>query len=381
MNGTQANIRDEVDAALNDAAQRYFRDRYSFEDRRRLPAATRRFCADSWRELAEMGWLGLAVPEDRGGFGLRLSSVALLAETGGRVLLNEPFISTGVVAAYLIAQLGTEQQRADIEPLVQGDLLYAVGLGSEVGLPSEAKDLTVGPNGISGKLVVVQDADIAQKALVRATDQHGVHAYIIDLAAPGVSKKAYRLADGRGAATLEFVNAPAAQLGCVPADQETVAIQQACCLGALTSAADSLGAMSVAFDTTLDYLKTRVQFGRPIGTNQALQFRAVDMFLLLAEARAVIASAVDTYDIDSASFARSVHAAKAIVGRAARSLAQEAVQLHGGIGMTEEHIVSHCLRRVIVNESLFGTPADHFEWFALQDTQAAYSRQPTEAMP
>ena len=380
MNVTQAYISDDVDVALNDAALRYFRERYSFEGRRRMPAVARRFSSSTWRELAEMGWLGLAVPEDQAGFGLRVSSLTLLAETGGRMLLNEPFISTGVVAAYLIARLGTPTQSADTESIVRGGILYAVALGGEAGLPSEARALRASNNRIDGKLVVVQDADIAQKLLVRATDLDGVHAYVIDSDAVGISKTNYRLTDGRGAATLEFVDVPAERLGCADTAEEALAIQEACCLGALASAADSLGAMHVAFEATLEYLKTRVQFGRPIGTNQALQFRAVDMFLSLAEARAVISAAVDAHEVDPASFARSVHAAKAIIGPAARRLAQEAVQLHGGIGMTEEHVVSHCLRRVIVNESRFGTPADHFEAYANRDTHVDYDRLLTGAM-
>ena len=135
-------------------------------------------------------------------------------------------------------------------------------------------------------------------------------------------------------------------------------------IGALATAADSLGVMSLAVYVTVEYLKTRVQFGRPIGTNQALQYRAVDMHMLVREARSAVAAAIHAGSVETPVFHHYVHAAKAIIDAGARTVAHGAIQLHGGIGMADEHVAGQCLRRLIVNEQLFGQRDDHLDLFS-----------------
>lgn len=340
---------DETDAALDDAARRYTAERYRFDVRQRLSGAERRFSTAVWKDLADMGWLGVATPEEAGGLGLRVGSICLLAEAAGRALLTEPLTSAGVVAPYLLARGGDAVQRDALLPRLQaGELRIACLL--------EAASVRVEAGRLHGRQQVVVDADIADRLLVCSGD--GL--WLLDANAAGVTRQPYPLLDGRGAATLTFEGAEATRIASVGLAD----MQYALWLAALATAADSHGAMSAAFDLTLDYLKTRRQFGNPLGTYQALQHRAVDMYVALGESRAVLDQAIASLQAGAPDAARDVHAAKALIGESARRVTQEAVQLHGGIGVTDEYAASHYLRRARVNEQLWGSADQHFMAFA-----------------
>ncbi|CAN5654175.1 acyl-CoA dehydrogenase [soil metagenome] len=342
---------DETDAALDDAARRYTAERYRFESRQRLPADERRFSPAVWKDLGDMGWLAVSTPEDLGGLGLRVASICLLAEAAGRALINEPFIGSGVLAPYLIARHASAQQRdASLPGLLAGRERVACLLDENV--------VRVNDGRLHGTQAVLADADIADHLLVVAGDA----LWWLAADAPGVTRKTFPLLDGRGAATVAFDGAAATRLG----DDASAArgIQVALQLAALAIASDAHGAMSAAFELTLDYLKTRRQFGTPLGTYQALQHRAVDMYVALGESRAVLDQAIESLQNGSPEAARDVHAAKSLVCESARRVTQEAVQLHGGIGITEEYAASHYLRRARVDEQLWGSAERHFIAFA-----------------
>ena len=347
---------DDTDAALADAAARYLGERYRFDTRQRLDAAAHRFSPACWRDLADMGWFSVATPEAAGGLGLRLSSICLLAEAAGRSLLTEPFVSAGVVAPFIVAQHGSAAQRDLLLPAIHGGekrVVPVLGQGDAAGLREEA-------GALHGRQAVAIDLDIADLLLVRTGDDPARATFwIVDPQAAGCRLARYPLLDGRGAATLELEGAPAVRLGEGAGDARA-----ALRLGALATAADSLGAMSAAFELTLDYLKTRRQFGAPLGTYQALQHRAVDMHIALGECRALLEQAVASLQAGAPQAARDVHAAKSVIGEAARRVTQEAIQLHGGIGVTEEYAASHYLRRARVNEQLYGSAEQHFQAFA-----------------
>lgn len=340
---------DDIDAALHDTARRYTGERYDFATHQHLDTSRRRFSAGAWKDMAEMGWLALATPESCGGLGVRISSIALLAEEAGRALVNEPLLGTGMLAPFLIAHHGDATQRDALLPrLHAGELRMACVLGDS---RIDAKD-----GCLTGLQEVVPDADIADQLIVEVAGA----LWLVDATTPGVDRHAYPLLDGRGAATLRFDAAPAIRLG----NEDNADFSAARRIAALATAADSLGAMQAAFDLTLDYLKTRRQFGVPLGTHQVLQHRAVDMYLRLGESRAVVEQAVASMQSGTPEAARDAHAAKSFVCESARLALQEAVQLHGGIGITEEYAVSHYLRRVRVNEQLHGSAEAHLLAFA-----------------
>lgn len=335
---------DEVDAALGDAAERYRRSRYAFEQRQRMAAGTRRFDAAAWAEMAEMGWLGVASDEADGGLGRRMGSIALLARHAGAAGINEPLLST-FAAAEALRLHATAQQRARwIPPLIEGRLRVACAFDAEG---------TVRAGRLAGRAEVVPDADLADLLLARI---HG-RWYAVPATAAGLQRTAYPLMDGRGAATLVFGDCEAEALADGNAPGPAL-------VAGFAAAADALGAMEAAFELTLDYAKTRQQFNAAIGSNQAVAHRMVDMYIRLEEARAVLAQATEALASGDPARDAEVHAAKAFIPPQGRLLAEEAVQLHGGIGITEEYAVSHCLRRILVDEQLFGSAREHLRRFA-----------------
>ena len=335
---------DEIDAALGDAALRYRRERYAFEQRQRMDAASRRFDAGAWAQMAEMGWLSVASDEADGGLGRRIGSIALLARHAGAAGINEPLLSTWIAAEVLRAHGSGAQRARWLEPLMAGGLRVACAFGA---------DARAADGVLTGRCEAVPDADIADLLLLQVQGRwHAVRA-----GAAGLQREACPLLDGRGAATLQLQACAAEAL---PVQAPDTPAQ----LAGLAAAADALGAMELAFELTLGYVKTREQFGAPIGQHQVVMHRTVDMYLRLMESQAVLAQAVEALASGEPARAAEVHAAKAFIPPQGRLLAQEAVQLHGGIGITEEYAVSHCLRRVLVDEQLFGRSAEHLQRFA-----------------
>ena len=343
---------DDTDAALVDAAQRYGSQRYAFEARQRLSPEQRRFDARAWQEMAEMGWLSVATREEDGGLGLRAGSIALLARAAGAAGINEPLVSTGFVAADVLRLHATPRQRAEWLPrLLEGRLRIACAFAEDAG------SVQIQGNRLQGRIEVVPDADIADLLLVQVAGTAGGRWHAVPADAGGLQRTAYPLMDGRGAATVQFDACEADPL-------EPASSNHSALVAALATAADALGAMEIAFALTLEYVKTRKQFGLAIGSHQVVAHRAVDMLMRLEECRAVLARATQALESGLEERAYEVHAAKAFVGPQARLLAQEAVQLHGGIGITEEYAVSHCLRRILVDEQLYGTARQHLRRFA-----------------
>ncbi|HMO44880.1 MAG TPA: acyl-CoA dehydrogenase family protein [Rubrivivax sp.] len=336
---------DEIDAALGEAALRYRRDHFAFERRQRLSAEARRFDAGVWAQMAGMGWLSVASDEADGGLGRRIGSIALLARHAGAAGINEPLLSAWV-AAELLRVHGAAAQRARwLAPLIAGGLRIACAFDAPLALQGSR---------LTGRCEVVPDADIADLLLLQVQGQW--HALAAD--APGLRRSRYPLLDGRAAATLELQDCVAEALQ-PAADGDTPRW-----LCGLVAAADALGAMDTAFDLTLDYIKTRQQFGRALADNQVVVHRCVDMFLRLKEAQAVLDQACEALASGDVTRVGEVCAAKAFIPPQGRLLAQEAVQLHGGIGITEEYALSHCLRRVLVDEQLFGATGAFLQRFA-----------------
>jgi alkylation response protein AidB-like acyl-CoA dehydrogenase len=344
-------LQDEIDAALGEAAERFGRDRYPLATRVHLSAAQRRFDGANWQAMAHMGWLGIASAEEDGGLGLRVGSVAALARVSGRWTMNEPFISTGVIAADVIRLHASAGQRSDWVPaLLEGRLRAACAFSQGAAAVTERHGR------LDGRCDVVPDADIADLLLVEVEGAAPPRWFAVDARAAGLTRTTHPLVDGRGAASLRFDACEAQPLPGVHSGHPAL-------LGAVAVVADSVGAMEAALALTLEHVKTRRQFGVTIGSHQVVSHRAVEMYIRLQESRAMLAAAVSALQAGSNDTARDVHAAKAFVGRQARLLAQDAVQLHGGLGMSEDCGASHCLRRTLVNEQLHGTTAQHLQRF------------------
>ncbi|GJD52210.1 Acryloyl-CoA reductase (NADH) [Methylobacterium crusticola] len=344
--------------ALVEGAARWLAGAYG-EERRRRTLANGAFDAAAWGEMAEFGWFGLAVPERHGGLGLSLGDLAALVRTVGAANLPEPVAAVAGVAAPLLAQAAGRSGAA-------AALLADVVAGSRIVTLAHAEpDQGYSRDAVRTRLVreatgwrlegakaAVEGGARPDAYLVTARAEDRAALVLVDAAAPGLAVSAYRALDGRALADLAFEAVRLPPWAFLPV--AGTAVEDALDRGAVLAMADAVGAMAVLLEDTLAHLRTRTQFGRPLGSFQALQHRAVDMAIALEEARAVVEAAAEAQACDPLERRRAVATAKVVGARAARRIAREAVQMHGGIGITEESRVSHLFRRLVVAESLYG---------------------------
>lgn len=312
---------------------------------------------DAWTELADLGWLLLPYPEAAGGLGLGAAGVSAVMQGHGRGLLPTPYLPFIVMAGGALARC---PRAADaLAAVMAGERRVAAGFA--VGRPAA---ITAEPDGAGWRLggtqphvLAVDEADAVLVA-ARPGAEGGTGLFLVGLDLPGVTVETYPLPDGRraGRVILDGVALPAADrlddgdAAALLGDVETATL--------LAAAADNLGAMQVLYEETLAYAKLRKQFGRPIGSFQSLQFRLVDMWIKLDEVRSLVASAAAAGDGPEA--AQLAVAAWIQSLWSGRSIGEEAIQLHGAIGMTEEHAAGRYVKRILVNELLFGAPERHF---------------------
>jgi alkylation response protein AidB-like acyl-CoA dehydrogenase len=331
--------------------------RYDPNARLRLLESDEGWSRDMWRRYAELGLLGLPFAEQYGGAGMGPDELAVVLECFGRALVLEPYLATVVLGGGLLAAAGTPEQQATILPRVaSGDTLLAFAC-SEPGSRWSLTDIsatatpTDGGWAVSGQKIAVLGGDAADHFVVTArTPDCDVGLFLVGAA--DARRDAYPMQDGLRGADVLFADAPAAALG-EPVDALS-AIESVLDVATAALCAEAVGAMDRMLWLTVEYLKTRVQFGKPIAVFQTLQHRAADMYVSLEQARsmALLARLALTSD-DVAERRKMVRAAKLQVDLAARHVGQEAVQLHGGIGMTMEYPVGHYLKRTTVIAKTF----------------------------
>ena len=372
-----ASIDAETRALLRESMLRFRADAYAFERRRSWladgfsPGAQSfpGYSEAAWREYAVLGWLALPLPADLGGFDGDPRAVAELMEHVGASLALEPVFASAVLCGGLLgASEGAETRLADI---ASGQAIYALAHAESAEWMAPETVLSEYRDGaITGSKAMVLHGDVATHLLVtaRAADTGRVVLACVEPAAGGVSISRYRLVDGRGAASCVFDGAAAALV-----DPDAGGRIERVLDGArLALCSEALGAIRALVDTTNNYLKMRKQFGRPIGANQALQHRMVELFMVREELQSVIEAAERAHHACAAApgverdaaFVRCVSAASATAASAGRLVAHEAVQLHGGMGMTLELPVSHYFKRLMVTARLLGDRDMHLRRFA-----------------
>jgi alkylation response protein AidB-like acyl-CoA dehydrogenase len=327
------------------------------EQRRGVVKAEPGFDEKTWSRLAEMGLLGLPFAEEDGGMGAGPVEVAIVAEEIGRVLAPEPFIETVVLAGGLVAAVGTAEQR--------GELLGGISEGTTIAVFAHAEPrarwsptaegVTATPSGdgwtLAGVKEPVPSGARADVLVVSAAVDGGTGLFLVQGDASGLTRTGYRTHDGTRAANLRFEGAPAQQLG--NGGDQTTAIERTLAEARIAYGHEAIGAMDTALRTTAEYLKTRKQFGVTLNKFQALTFRAADMYvsLELARSTALWASMVQEAGGDVVSAADR---ARLQVSRASRHIGKEAIQLHGGIGVTAEYSVGHYTSRLTAIDHLLG---------------------------
>ena len=361
----------EEQTLLRNSVQKFIQGSYDFETRRKVSKSDAGWRKEVYGQIAEMGLLGVAIPEDFGGLGGSAVDNMIIAEEFGRGLVIEPWLNNAVIATGFLLAAGSNAQKEELlAGVAAGETIFAFAYAEPQGrynladLTTTAKKSGDGYT-LNGHKAVVLGAPFADKLIVTARtsggqrDADGVTVFIVDKNAKGVSTRDYPTVDGNRASevTLENVSVGAdAVIGEVGGGLKTVELVTDQAIAAL--AAESTGAMKVLNDTTIEYAKTRKQFGTPIGKFQVLQHRMVDMFMNYEQSVSIAYMVTLKLEEAEAERKKAASAAKVQIGKAGRFIGQSAVQIHGGMGMTDELNVGHYFKRSTMIESQFGS-ADH----------------------
>ena len=358
---------------LKESVDRLIADQYSLAQRKGYATETPGWSPKMWGQFAEMGLLGLSFEETLGGFGGGPVETMIVMETFGRGLVLEPFFATVILGGGLLRRAGSAALQGALIPQVTAGKLKLAFAHVERQSRYNLSDVTATAKRqgsgyvLDGAKSVVLHGDCADKIVVTARmsgerrDRDGVGLFLVDASSPGLTRRGYPTQDGLRAAeiTLTGVRADAVSENAMPAIEHVIdeAIAALC--------AEAVGTMQVMHDTTLDYMKTRKQFGRAIGSFQVLQHRSVDMLVALEQARSMaMFAAVMASEENPIERKRSISAAKVQIGRSGKHVGQEAIQLHGGIGMTQEYSVGHSFKRMTMIEQMYGSADDHLSILA-----------------
>lgn len=357
---------DSEQTALRDAVRGLLGKAYgSSETRREITKTDPGWDEKTWQRLAEMGALGLPFAEEDGGFGAGPVEVSVVAEEIGRVIAPEPYVEAVVLAGGLVAAAGTAEQRAEIiGALAEGTLVPAFAHTEAQGRYGQrAYAVTASQDGDAWTLSGVKEPVLGgarADLLIVSADVDGATAlFLVQPDAAGLTRTSYSTFDGGRAAHVAFDSTPATPLGEAGADQSAV-IAQAVAAAQIAYGHEALGAMAFALETTTEYLKSRKQFGVPLMTFQALTFRAADMYVSLELARSTVTwASLVLLDGDADATIEAASRAKLQVSKAGRHIGQEAIQLHGGIGMTAEYSVGHYTSRLTAIDHALGDGRHH----------------------
>jgi alkylation response protein AidB-like acyl-CoA dehydrogenase len=358
---------------LQDTIRRYLGREYSFEQRRKRLAAGTGLSREIWAQLAELGVLGLGVSEDDGGLGGDAFDMLIVMEAMGRALVTEPYLSSVVLGAGIVSEAGNEAQRAAwLASMVAGEKVLAFAHGEararyDMAYVETRAAKQANAWKLDGMKAVVLNGDSADAFIVSARtagdagDRAGISLFLVDAKAGGVSVRGYGTQDGARAADVRLAGVTVgddARLG--SAGDALPVIERALDRANAALCAEALGIIDALNEATLEYLKTRKQFGQAIGRFQVLQHRMAEMTIKAVEARSMAILAASAMSSgDASERARRVSSAKAFIGQAARFVGQQAIQLHGAIGMTDELVVSHWFKRLAMIDVTFGDTQYH----------------------
>ena len=368
----------EEQRLLDETVRRLVKDEYGFEKRKGYKASPDGFSRKLWARYAEIGLLGLPFAEEHGGFGGSAVESMIVMESFGRGLALEPYLASVILGGGLVAAVGSAaQKQAILPPLAEGKLMVAFAHGEPQSRYALADvETTAARDGtgyvLNGKKAVVLHGDSANKLVVSARsggsrrERKGLSLFLVDAKAKGVAIRGYPTVDGLRAAeiALDQVRVGADELLGAPGEAYG-AIEHAVDRAIAALCAEAVGIMEVLNATTLEYLKTRKQFGVPIGSFQVLQHRMADMMLEHEQAKSMaILAALSADGVDARERRRVISAAKVQIGKSGRFIGQQAIQLHGGIGMTDEYTAGHYFKRLTMIAQSFGDEDHHLDRFA-----------------
>jgi pimeloyl-CoA dehydrogenase small subunit len=365
---------------LRDNVARLMKDRYGFEARKTYQASPHGWSEALWREYADMGLLGAPFSEDDGGYGGGPVETMIVMEEFGKALALEPYLQTVVLCGAVLKHGANAEQRAElVGKIASGELRASLAhMEKQSGFDLNDVALKAAKDGaafvLNGEKALVGQGDSADRLIVSARvaggrrDREGIGLFLVDANAPGVSRRGYPTQDGQRAADIALTDVRVEPQDVLGNPEAGLAIVERAADEAIAAlAAEAVGAMSEALMMTVEYMKTRKQFGVTIGSFQALQHRGSDMVVALEQARSMMYLATMSASEDNAKErAKAMSAAKAQIGRSAKFIGQQAVQIHGGIGMTYEYKVGHLFKRLTMIDIAYGDADLHVRKLADQ---------------
>lgn len=355
---------------LKDSAKSFCADNTPITQLRRLRDEKNEsgFDRDTWKQMVELGWTGITVPEEFGGLGFGYMGLGVVMEECGRTLTASPLYATAVLGTSALLHGGTQEQKTELlGQIVGGELLMALALEEKPHHSPYGAETRVEKSGdgykVSGSKKFVLDGHVADKLVVvartsgNAGDRDGLTLVLVDSGAAGVSATRTIMADSRNAANIEFDGAEGALLG--EEGKGADVLDKVLDAGRILLAAEMLGGIQECFERTVEYLKVREQFGVPIGSFQALKHRAAQMFCEIELSKSVVLEALSALDEDSEQVAELASLTKARLNDTYNLVSSEGVQMHGGIGMTDEHEIGFFMKRSRVCEHTLGGSAFH----------------------
>ena len=364
----------EEQTLIQDQVDQFIQKEYDWETRQSLSNSELGFGDNNWQKFAELGWLGISTSEDSGGFGGSAIESMLIMEAFGKGLVVEPFLETIIMSSGLIDEHGSDQQKSSIlEPAIAGALHLALAYvepQSRFNLSDVVTEAKIdGDNYIlNGYKSVVMNGPSADKIIVSARtsgsqlEEAGITLFIVDANSEGLNKTNYKTVDGRRASDLTIENVSVTKddiIGHV--DKGFGLLDSSIDRAILAISAEAVGAMEVLDKTTVEYTKTREQFGTSIGKFQVLQHRMVDMFMEYEQCKSLLYMATMKHEEGSSDAKKAISGLKYQVGKAGKFIGQQAVQLHGGMGVTDELNVGHYFKRLTTVGTIFGNTDFHLK--------------------
>ncbi|MEC7250990.1 MAG: acyl-CoA dehydrogenase family protein [Pseudomonadota bacterium] len=367
----------EEQTLLQESVSRFMQNDYGFEARQKNASTEQGFSAENWQTFAELGWLGVPFSEADGGFGGGAIETALMSEQFGRGLLIEPFLATVILAGGAIKHGGSEEQKSQYLPGIIDGSKHAALAFVEPQARFNIADITTTATAdgdgyvLNGYKAVVLNGPQADFLVVSARtsgeqrDEDGVSLFVMDAATAGISRRDYPTVDAFRASEITFENVKIGADSLIgEAGKGLPILQQAIDDGVLSVGAEAVGCMEVLYKDTVEYCKQREQFGQPIGKFQVLQHRMVDMFMEHEQSKSLMfMAAMRMAEGYGAEAQKAVSAFKVQVGKSGKFVGQNAVQLHGGMGMTEELNIGHYFKRLTIIDTLFGNVDFHLQRF------------------
>ena len=364
----------EEQSLIQDQVDQFVQKEYDWETRQALSNSDLGFGIDNWKKFAELGWPGISVSEDNGGYGGTAIESMLIMEAFGKGLVVEPFLETVIMSASLIDDHGSDQQKSSVlEPAIAGEMQLALAYAEPQSrfnlsdLVTEAK--LDGDNYIlNGYKSVVMNGPSANKFIISARtsgtqlDESGISLFLVDSDSTGLDKTDYKTVDGRRASDLSIENVSVPKDNLIgQQDKGFEILDSAIDKAILAISAEAVGAMEVLYKTTVEYTKTREQFGTAIGKFQVLQHRMVDMFMEYEQCKSLLYMATMKHEEGSPDAKKAISGLKYQVGKAGKFIGQQAVQLHGGMGVTDELNVGHYFKRLTTVGTIFGNTDYHLK--------------------